>query len=105
MIDFPTRGDNILDIVITNRPSLVNRSCGLPALSDHDVIFIDITTRAMWRKPVRRQILLWKKANFDSIHSRLKEWSSDFAEKYSSTTPVDDLADAIQHELEQVIKD
>ena len=42
IVDFPTRGDRTLDIIMTNRPSLVNQCCSLPPLSDHDVVFFDI---------------------------------------------------------------
>ncbi len=45
MIDFPTRGDNILDVIITNRPSLISKCSGLPGLSDHDVVYMDVNVR------------------------------------------------------------
>ena len=41
LVDFPTRGDNTLDIIITNRPSLINRCEGMPGLSDHDIVYAD----------------------------------------------------------------
>ncbi len=105
LVDFPTRGDNTLDVVVTNRPSLLNKCSGLPALSDHDVIYVDVNVRAYRRKPVRREILLWKRANFDVIRERLQNWSDQFTAQFSVSTPVEALADAIQHELESVIKD
>ena len=33
VVDQPTRGNNILDLLLTNRPSLVNRLASLPPLS------------------------------------------------------------------------
>ena len=41
MVDFPTRKDNILDIFVTNRPSLVNKCNPIPGLGDHDIVLID----------------------------------------------------------------
>ena len=41
---------------MTNRPSLVNRSEGLPGLSDHDVVFLDMNACAVRQKPARRKI-------------------------------------------------
>ncbi|XP_072020312.1 uncharacterized protein [Amphiura filiformis] len=105
VIDFPTRGDNILDIVITNRPSLVNRCCSLPGLSDHDVVFMDMNVRAFKRKPIRRKILLWKRTDFDSIIQRLKKWAENYTSTYSTSTPVEELAEAMQSELDQVIEE
>ena len=38
LIQFPTRGDNTLDLILSNRPGLIS-DCSSPAkLSDHDVI-------------------------------------------------------------------
>jgi len=39
MVDFPTRGDNTLDLLFTNRPSLV-QSCYVTP--DHDIILASI---------------------------------------------------------------
>ena len=41
----PTRYENILDLLITNSPILVNRIETIPGLSDHEVIFggVDIS--------------------------------------------------------------
>ena len=61
MVDFPTRGDNTLDVILTNRPSLTNRCSQLPGLSDHDMVFMDADASASRRKPTRRRIILWEK--------------------------------------------
>ena len=41
VVTFPTRGNNTLDIVVTNVPSLVKRCECAPGLSDHDIVFLD----------------------------------------------------------------
>ena len=105
IVDFPTRGDRTLDIIMTNRPSLVNRCCSLPPLSDHDVVFFDISVRAIRRKPVRRKIYLWKRTDFDGIRQRIKKWSDHFTSTYSTSTPVEHLAEIMQLELDQIMKD
>jgi len=38
VVDFPTRGNNILNILLTNRPSLENRCECAPGLSYHDSV-------------------------------------------------------------------
>ena len=105
IIDFPTRGDSILDIILTNRPSLINSCSSLPALSDHDVVFADINARAIRRKPVRRKILLWNRADLHDICSRVSQLSLDYTTKFSTTTSVETLADNLQNELEKIISD
>ena len=105
VIDFPTRGENILNIMLTNCPSLVNSSSGLPALSDHDVLFAEINAHAIRKKPVRRKILLWNRADLQVIRSRVSQLSLDYTSKFSISTPVNILADTLQNDLQEVIAD
>ncbi|XP_072046546.1 uncharacterized protein [Amphiura filiformis] len=103
LVDFPTRGDNTLDIVLTNRPSLVNRCEGAPGLIDHDIVFTDMNVRAYRRKPVRRKIFLWKRADWDVIRHRVKSWSDNFTAINSTSTPVEQLAEDLQSELTKLL--
>ena len=105
MVDFPTREENTLDVFVTNRPSLTNKCCPLPALSDHTMVFMEVNIQANRRKPPRRKILLWKRANIDSIRKRAHQVSVDFTTKYNTSTPVEELAEALQLELAQIIDD
>jgi len=66
-VDFPTRYDNTLDIVLTNRPSLVSRCEGAPGLSDRDIVLLDVNSQANRTEPVQRKIHLWKRADLDAL--------------------------------------
>lgn len=46
IVSFPTRKDHVLDLFMTNRPSLVNRCEPLPGIVDHDIVYIDIDKQA-----------------------------------------------------------
>jgi hypothetical protein len=105
IVDFPTRLDNTLDVVITNRPSLVNHCVGMPGLSDHDIVYMDMNVKATRQKPVRHKIFLWKRADFNSIRSVTKEWSNNFISAHTTSTPVEDLADEIQHFLDKILEE
>jgi hypothetical protein len=37
----PTRGNNLLDIILTSNPSLIKSSINAPGISDHDMIITD----------------------------------------------------------------
>ena len=74
MVDFPTRFNNTLDIFLTNRPSLVNRCCPIPEVSDHDIVLIDSNITPHRRKPTRRLIYLWKQANINEMKKGLTEY-------------------------------
>ena len=102
MVDFPTRGDRTLDLIFTNHPSLVNVCEDLPALSDHDVVFLDMYAKAQRQKPVRRY--LWKHVDLESLRSDAVLRTKDFVHRYSSNTPVEILATSLQQELEQLME-
>ena len=105
MVDFPTRRNNTLDVIMTNRPTLINTCCSLPALSDHDVIFAEVNVRAIRRKPVRRKILLWNRADMEAIRKRVQESSSVITSKFTTSTPVEIIADTLQKDLQIIIED
>ena len=61
IVNFPTRGQNMLDLFFTNRPSLINRCEAIPGISDHEIVFIDSNIAVSRQKPVKRKIYMWKK--------------------------------------------
>jgi hypothetical protein len=90
MVDFPTRLNNTLDIFLTNRPSLVNRCCSIPGLSDHDIVLIDSNVTPHRRKPTRRLIYLWKQANINEMKKELTEYSKTFYEKFTTSSSINE---------------
>ena len=46
LVNFSIRRENILDIVFTNRPSLVNCCTVVPGVSDHDVVLVSFIAKA-----------------------------------------------------------
>ncbi len=105
MVDFPTRGENTLDLFLTNRPSLINRCQGLPGISDHDVVFVDSNIRARLQKPPKRNIRLWDKADFDEIRQRVRQFTSDLIAKHSPDTPVEELWSKIRSEINSLMEE
>ena len=67
MVEEPTRGENTLDLILTNNPSTFMRTETIPGISDHDIVFaeIDMATKKKIQKP--RSIPLYKKANWENI--------------------------------------
>ena len=104
IVDFPTRLDNTLDVIITNRPSLVNRCESMPGLSDHDIVYADWNILAKRRKPVRRKVYLWKRTEFDAIRVETQRWTDNFVATYSPSTPVEKLASEIELHLENTLQ-
>ena len=85
IVDFPTRNDTILDLILMSHPSYRERCKPLPSLrnSDHDIVLLDTTLEPYRPKPERRKIYLWRKADIDGIRRDLSQFRSAFC----STTP------------------
>ena len=74
MVDFSTRGDNTLDLILTSHPAFMTRCKPLPPIgvkSDHDIVLYDTTHEAVRSRPHRRKILLWNKVDQKSIKKNL----------------------------------
>ncbi|KAK3096961.1 hypothetical protein FSP39_005118 [Pinctada imbricata] len=67
MVDFPTRGENILDLYFTNRPTLVCKVAPLPGLSDHDIVYVESTLKPQVSRSKPRDIHLFKKTDWDGF--------------------------------------
>jgi exonuclease III len=63
----PSRENNILDLFLTNQPSLVKSCNTIPGISDPNMIIIDTDLKPRYHKPKRREINIFKKANWDQI--------------------------------------
>ena len=93
MVNFPTRmdPDNILDLVLTNRPSLIQRCEPLPGIADHVSVLVITKLCSPYSKPVKRKIHIWKKADMVTIREHIQTFSECFHECHNSHTPVQEL--------------
>ena len=103
IIDFTTRKKSILEIVLTNRPSLVNNCVEIDGISDHDTIScVEFTVEAKYQKPVKRKIDLWKRADWSSIQNEMNEFAVSFG-KYDESTDINILWNAFREQCTSVM--
>lgn len=63
----PTRGDNILDLVLTTSPDLI-RSIGIEeGMSDHDIVIVDLNLKVKPQRKRSRRVYIYKKADTDNL--------------------------------------
>ena len=75
--NFPTRGDNILDLVITSTPNKVNvceilRPSESEISTDHNAIIFDLKTECIPLSRVTRTVFDYGRADFDGLRERLQ---------------------------------
>ena len=77
-----TRGSNVLDLVLTNRPEMISSvevTDNLPNI-DHDSVEFNLDILPPKQNSVRRLLYNYKKADFDVYHQSLAPVPWDLAE-------------------------
>jgi hypothetical protein len=88
-VDFPTRLDNIIELVFTTHPSLVKECKPLPGIGDHDIILTDKSIEVTRSKTPRHKIYIWKSANTDELRKDVKHQTDKFM--LSTFNSIDDM--------------
>ncbi|XP_048575802.1 uncharacterized protein LOC125557331 [Nematostella vectensis] len=76
VVDKPTRGDKILDLLFTTNSTLVDSVHVKPAMGDHGCVEIQTLVTPKLARPIRRKIFLYSKGNFVDMKRDLLEFSS-----------------------------
>lgn len=98
LVESPTRGNNILDLFVTNRPGLIQKVTVSPGLSDHELIIIESSLVATLTESQPRTVYLWHQADWQAINERLSNFSNNFLSNYSVDTSIQDLWNSFKWE-------
>ena len=77
-VNIPTRFSHILDVFLTNRPTLIHSCEVLPGISDHEVVHVVSSVFISYCRSKPRRILLWRKADFEIIKNHILNFCLDF---------------------------
>jgi len=89
-VDIPTRKGNILDLIFTNRPLLVDQCCEAVGLSDHDMVLFSLQCYIP-KNPCSYKCFLWHKADFESMKRELCDFANNLMTDYSIETLIEQL--------------
>jgi hypothetical protein len=93
-----TREDAILDLLCTNKPSLVKNIDTIPGISDHDgIILADISLQAHINKKPQRRVPIWSKANWESMKAETAAFSVKFLEECGGRNVADNWDNLLDH--------
>ena len=104
IVNTPTRGTAILDLIFTNRPDIAKKPQIIAGLGDHDCVTHEISLKIFRKKPIKREILLWTKADNENIINDCKSFRSKFFETFNSESNVIEIWDFIKTEIQKIIK-
>ena len=95
-----TRENNILDLITTNSPNLVNRIEILPGISDHHAIFTEVNTMPLVGKQQRRSIFLHNRTNTHGLKEHCKTFANRFEHAFQAAT-VGEMWDALRATIDE----
>ena len=72
MVNSPTRGSNILDVFVTNRPSLIESCTVVDGINDHEAVLTKSLIQVKSCPTATRHIYFWSKANFNYIRQSIQ---------------------------------
>ena len=99
VVNFPTRGPHLLDILFTNRPSLLLQCTHVLGISDHEMIFGTFQTSLPQQKQPKHKIFLWDSGNLDEIRAQLLSFTDYYLSTFSPASPVDELWNTLSSKI------
>ena len=96
LVVHPTRGNNILDLFATNRPSLVRHIEVIPGISDDEIVSVELTLSVPVSKLEEHIVYLWDRANFTEINDVIAQLANSFLSVNTIDTPVQELWDSFK---------
>ena len=103
IVNEPTRGKSILDLLFTNRPEIFKSSNVISGVCDHDIFSTQLILKPMVKKPLKRKIYLWSNANELNIKVSCHDFKTKFFEKFSEDSDVLEMWDFIKNEINEII--
>ncbi len=104
VVEEPTRGTNILDLIFLSNPNIVNRINVAPGLGDHEMVYaeLDIQPKRQTTKP--REILKFGKANWDKIKDDMEKLAENFGETKTENMTVNEMWTSFKTSLASTIQ-
>ncbi len=88
----PTRGENTLELFLTNNSSVVNRVDTCPGISDHDAaVFYECNIKPIKNKQKPRQIPLFNKADWQGFQAHMSQFGDTFQDSVHPGASIDQL--------------
>ena len=91
-MQFPTRKNNFLDLLLTNRPGLLVNCEPVPGFGDHDTaVLANINCHPQRLKPTQRKVFCWDKADTTALREQTKKELQSFSNAETINSPINSL--------------
>ena len=106
IIDFPTRKNNTLDIILTNNSSLLSDVKDFPGISDHTAIgVIEVMCHPIRQRSIKRTVHVWGRANIPLLKEDLKTACALFCAKHENgNLSIDSIWDEFKNIINETMR-
>jgi hypothetical protein len=104
LVQEPTRGENTLDLCITNNPTNINRTNVIPGISDHEAVTLEGDLTPIKYNQKKRQIPLYKKANWEGLRKHMSDFQKTWTREYTDSQSTNTLWESFKTSLQEGIK-
>ena len=103
----PTRGNNILDLFFTNNSNLIKKCSVISGVSDHEAVVIESKLFIKTKKPIKREIRLWNKADMTKMKTDAKNFCNIFklSHSHNKNVNINEMWSCVKKNLHQIIED
>lgn len=99
----PTRNNSILDLLLTNNPSLVSNVTVIPGISDHSAVVCDLSLNQMYKTSMPpRKIIMYERGDYESISHELSVYFPNFL-NLSVESNVDHLWETFKQKIKVLV--
>ena len=104
LVKEPTRGNNVLDLFITNIESLITKTHVIPGISDHDAVFVEGNISPIINKQRQRLIPLYNQGDWDGLRAHMSNFADRFVSSNDTESSVNELWSSFRDELKSNIR-
>ena len=95
----------VMDLFLTNSENLVESSSVVSGIGDHEFVTVNTRLTVPHRKPPRRSILLWKRANIRKLRQDASNFNRLFTDSHRHETNVNKLWNCMKKNLLIMMED
>lgn len=104
LVNFNTRQDNTLDLMLTNFPHLVLCVEPLPGISDHEGVLLEFAAKQQRKKQASRQVPLYNSADWVSLRASTSVLVSSILATYTEDSATEDIWTSFKTGILELVK-
>ena len=103
MVQDPTRGENYLDLFLTNHPNLVPRTEILPGLADHDAVYMELQVHPPKKYQPKRLIPIYTEECKEPLKDAARQLNNRIMSVFNENSGVEDIWTELKTGLSQAL--